>query len=332
MIDRRIGTKDPLYRHFKTVVLPRAGLEIKTPAFESVRLKTRETIYFFEEKNSRFCFIGKFFGFRPRLSTSTHRNCLNQEFKNLLLAQKIGLNRTPHRVVRPLSKTEQLNFLLVEDYVRGRDLDYYIGKAAHQGQYERLGRKLDMLAFLLFKLHSSLPEGDPVDFRAEVNGFQLMIEKLVRRRRLKAKNASYFSRLLNEWLKVDEMHAVRSVLVHGDATPTNFIFHHEDGITAIDLERMRMADCLVDISMLAAELKHHFAWRILKAEAAEPLINRFFKIYCAQFPDPEAAFEQMTLRNRFYMALNEIRIARNSWVTTAHRQWLVEEAQRCLYR
>jgi len=121
-----------------------------------------------------------------------------------------------------------------------------------------------------------------------------------------------------------------SVLVHGDATPTNFIFHPEYGITAIDLERMQSSDRVYDIGILSAELKHHFAWRIFEADAAEPFIRHFLKSYCERFLDPESVFDSVACRNRFYMALGELRIARNDWLSWEHRKWVVDEAHRCL--
>lgn len=330
MVNRRIDVKDPLYRHLSTVVLPRAGLEVKDPDFESSHLGTRETIYLFEEKKTRVCFVGKFFGFRSQLSDCDRRNLLNHEFKNLCLARNMGLCSVPNRVVQPLSKTEGLNFLLVEDYVRGHDLDYYIAKAIYNGQHDRLRQKLTLLAHFFFQLHSCITGTNQVNFGDDANYFQSIIESLARDRLLDTKAVSELSHLCNQWEKTDEMWSAKTALVHGDTTPTNFIFHPDDGVTAIDLERMHLGDSMYDIGMLAAELKHHFAWRILKADAAEPFITHFLKTYCAQFSDPETVFNQVNLRNRFYMALGEIRIARNPWLPLQHRTWLTEEARRCL--
>ena len=136
--------------------------------------------------------------------------------------------------------------------------------------------------------------------------------------------------MCDAYQKMETMWPDAAVLVHGDATPTNFIFHPEDGVTAIDLERMHTADCVYDVGMLAAELKHHFAWRQLRADAAEPFISHFFHAYCEKFPNPQEAFRDITKRNRFYMALGELRIARNPWLIRPHRLWLIEEAMRCL--
>ncbi|MDY7036276.1 MAG: phosphotransferase [Thermodesulfobacteriota bacterium] len=136
--------------------------------------------------------------------------------------------------------------------------------------------------------------------------------------------------LCQEWERDPAMLEARSVLVHGDATPTNFIFDHEDGLTAIDLERLRFSDSLYDLGFLVAELRHHFAWRILKADAAEPFITCFFRHYCEQFPYPGSVFDKITHRNRFYMALGELRISRNTYLHPGHPKWLVENALSCL--
>jgi hypothetical protein len=82
--------------------------------------------------------------------------------------------------------------------------------------------------------------------------------------------------------------------------------------------------------LVIAEIKHHFAWRILRAGAAEPFIRNFLWAYCQKFRDPESTFREITYRNRFFMSLGELRIARNRWLPWKHRKWLAEEALRCL--
>ena len=95
---------------------------------------------------------------------------------------------------------------------------------------------------------------------------------------------------------------------------------------------MHLADRVYDIGFLAAELKHHFAWRLHTAEAADPFIDHFLYAYCEGSSDPDAVFVKISGRNPFYMALGEIRVARNSWLPQKHRVWLIEEALRCLKR
>jgi len=100
--------------------------------------------------------------------------------------------------------------------------------------------------------------------------------------------------------------------------------------TAIVLERIHLADRAYDVGMLAAELWHQFAWRVCQADAAEPFIDHLLWTYCACFPDQQRVFRNVTHRSRFYMALGELRIARNPWLPWEHRKWLVHEACQCL--
>jgi hypothetical protein len=159
MVNRRIEVKDPLYRHLSTVVLPQAGLEVKGPAFESRRLSTRETVYLFEEKKTRVCFVGKFFGFR---------------------------------------------------------------------------RKLTLLAHFFFQLHSCITGANHVNFGDDANYFQSIIESLARGRLLDTKTVSEFNHLCDHWEQTDEMWSAKRVLVHGDTTPTNFIFHPDALVISSD--------------------------------------------------------------------------------------------------
>ena len=111
----------------------------------------------------------------------------------------------------------------------------------------------------------------------------------------------------------------RQVLVHGDATPTNFLFPDHGGrggpphgrAVALDLERLRPADRLWDLSWVAGELKHAWAWRTGHAAAAEAAIGHFFRLIWRSQPDNPDLAERLYLLNPFYMALAELRIARN---------------------
>jgi aminoglycoside phosphotransferase (APT) family kinase protein len=258
------------------------------------------------------------------------RDVLNYEFKSLNTLRNMGFCKFPHHMVRPLSKDEKINCLLVEDFVRGHDLDYYITKAAYEGQHKVLSRKLTELAKFLAKLHDQASDKVRVNFANVLNYFRHLLDSLAHRGLIDTRGFEKFMRWCNAWEVTSRMWEDVSVLVHGDATPTNFIFHPDDGVTAIDLERMHTSDRVHDIGMLAAELKHHFAWRILKADAAEPHISHFIRAYCGNFSNRDANFEAITHRNRFYMALGELRIARNDWLPWEHRKWLVEEARRCV--
>ncbi len=327
-----VDFREPVYEHLISIVLPKAGIDLKCPDFKASCLNANQDVYLFEERKSQNRFVGKYFGFRYQLSKAERKNSLNHEFNNLSATRRKGLSDYPNRIVRPLSKSEQIDCLLVEDFVRGHDLDYYIAKAAYEGQHERLIRKLTLLGRFLSILHRQNIGPHFVHFKASPSYFRSMIDKMRRQEIIHEKIACAFKNLIAEWEGMDEMTQDEAVFIHGDATPTNFIFHPEDGITAIDLERMRLADRAYDIGFLAAELKHHFAWRLHNAAFAERFIDHFLHAYCEGLSHPDEAFRKISDRNPFYMALGEIRIARNSWLPKQHRLWLIQEALRCLKR
>lgn len=325
-----LDIREPLYEHLNSIVLPKAGIDVKCPDFESSCLSAGHDVYLFEELKSRSRFVGKYFGFRHHLSKEERKNTLNHEFNNLCFAREKGFSDYPNHIVRPLSKNEQIDCLLVEDFVRGHDLDYYIEKAAHEGQDERLLGKLTLLGYFLSILHRQTAVDRSVCFEQSSIYFRLIVDGMRRQGIIDENIGIEFEQLITEWEGMDEMTQDEAVLVHGDATPTNFFFHPEDGITAIDLERMHLSDRAYDIGFLAAELKHHFALRIQRPGTAEQFIDYFLHAYCEGFSDPKAVFEKIAERNPFYMALGEVRIARNSWLPQEHRLWLIEEALRCL--
>jgi aminoglycoside phosphotransferase (APT) family kinase protein len=326
----QLDSRDPIHTHLALSVLPRAGIKLKRPDFEIKFLNRRQAVYLYEEKKSQSRFVCKFFGSRRHLTEKECRKLLSHEFRSLIGLRAKGFCGYPLRVVRPLSRSEKMNCLLVEDFVNGHDLDYYIEKAAFEGHKDRLLRKLTMLADFLAKLHTATALSGRINFKNTAREFRDTVRSLRQGGLLNTETTGDLLRSCAAWERTTSMWADHSVLVHGDVTPTNFIFHPETGLTAIDLERMRTADRAYDLGFLAAELKNHFAWRILRSEASEPFINHFFQAYCANFSDPRATFKAVTYRNRFYMALGELRIARNPWLPGRHRSWLCAEALRCL--
>jgi len=138
-------------------------------------------------------------------------------------------------VVRPFSKDEEINCLLVEEFVQGHRLDYYIAKAAYEGQHERLSRKLTELAKFLAKLHNNTADKGRVNFANPLRYFWFLVESLAQMGLIEDRDIGDFRIRCDEWERTSEMWEDVLVYVHGDVTPTNFIFHPRDGITAIDL-------------------------------------------------------------------------------------------------
>ena len=81
---------------------------------------------------------------------------------------------------------------------------------------------------------------------------------------------------------------------------------------------------------MAGELKHAWGWRRADFSGSEAAIRHFFRMYLtAAGLDPALTCRLFSL-NPFYMALAELRIARNLYLTRDYRRELVAEARRCL--
>ena len=98
----------------------------------------------------------------------------------------------------------------------------------------------------------------------------------------------------------------------------------------MDLERLKATDRVFDLGRVTAEIKHFFMQYTGNREPAEPFIGHFLYEYACHFPDRQSAFSAITSRLPFYMGLTLLRIARNSWITGAHRRRLLEEAKQTL--
>ena len=327
---RRIDEASPLYSCLSRHILPVFHLEVKSPVFILKPIHAQKGVYLFEEKKTGKLLVGKFFGDRLNIPETEKCRLLDTEFDNLSILRQKGLRYAPNQVVEPIGKAQKINCLLIENYVSGNDLDYYISKCIFEDQQDRLKNKLSALARFFAKLHDCTSISQPIDIGVISRYFSYLIENLFHQKLVEIEEAGKLISLCNEWLENGHMKSDISVLVHGDATPTNFIFHPEEGITAIDLERMHFSDNALDIGMLAAELKHHFAAKALNAQASEPFIHHFIEEYYTILENANPLTSALTERNPFYMALGEIRIARNEWLHLGHRRWLVEEAFRCL--
>ncbi len=321
---------DPLHGYLSSVVLPEMGHNITEPEIDSICLSYRQSVYLYRERKSDAVVVGKFFGNRKDSGESNPGRTLEQEFNNLLVLRGKGFCSNPYNVVRPLSKVSHINYLLVEEYISGHDLDYYIVRAACHGQHERLFKKLGYLAEFIALLHEGGSPCNASEHTAVYPNFKPLLDKLLQSEILSNKKYQRFLCLADEWKQEKSLWYDRPVLIHGDVTPTNFIFHHKEGVTAIDLERMRQADRMFDIGIMAAELKHHFAWRILNAGASDPFIEHFIKSYFRGLNSGSPGISEILMKNRLFMAYGELRIARNQWLSREHRKWLIREAIKCM--
>lgn len=319
----RLDHHDPLYE----ILLERIFTDIAHPSFQVSKV-ARRGVYQYVEEHSHRAIIGKFF----RLNDSKPERVvrIRGEFDNLQRVRAYGFDVHPHYVVRPLAREERIGLAVVEDFVHGNDLDYYLERAIYGDGSAALKKKLSHLAAFLHALHERTVSHLPVSVGPVCDYYEKVVEKLHCRKMLGSGERAEAYRLMERWLPRLNLEREQSVLVHGDATPTNFIFCGDGNVVAIDLERMRDTDRMVDVGMVCGELKHAFLWRAGNGYSAEPYIRHFLKKYCSRFADPKEAFHAITRRNPFFMAMTELRIARNGYLDWNYRRRLVFEAMECL--
>jgi len=278
-------------------------------------------VYLYEEKYSRASIVGKFF------AGGEGSRRMQQEFDNLELLRGYGLNSDPHYVVRPLGVNIWIDSVLVEQFCGGISLSSIIGAAIHQNNERQLYAKLTALAYFLATLHNRTANGCGVDFSEDCAYLDRLAAKLRSKQFMGAGEAEEIYWLRDRWREQPRMWEDRQVLVHGDATPSNFLFGDGLNVAAIDLERMKRADRVFDLGRIAGELQHFYLQAVGNKYAAEPFIGHFLREYACHFPDRQRAFRSITGRLPFQMALTLLRISRNSWVGAAHRRRLIEEAK-----
>lgn len=314
---------DPLY----DILASRAFPYIADPVFHVSRM-SRNTVYKYTEEKTGKALIGKFFD--TGAGGPLRRVPRNNEYENLKAIRSFGFDTPPHFVVRPICRERKIGLALIEEFVDGRDLDHYFKEAIYKGRNTCLKAKLSELASFFFALHRTTAGSSCVDLNPQNEYFRKILDTLCTDGIVAAPDRDKYLEMRDIWLDSDIMKASMSGIVHGDPTPTNFIFRDNGDVVAIDLERMKEADGVLDLGMVCAEVKHAFFWRTANKYTSEPYIKHFFARYASHFSNPTRVFREITQRNPFYMAVAEMRIARNRYLDVAYRKKLAAEALQCL--
>lgn len=322
-----LSTHDPLHQYLQHDILPQVGQDSQAARFRVFRMQGSNEVYCYEEQHSRVQVVGKFFASNGNSKIESAYQRMEREFHNLHLLRNYGLAGYPHYIVRPLGCNGWLNGLLVEEYCSGRSLSNVITTAISYGQRDELFAKLTALAYFLATLHNRTANGYGVDFNQDCAYLDRLVHKLHKRQFIGWDEVNEFCWLRDRWREQPRMWEDQQVLVHGDATPANFLFGYDLGVIAIDLERMKRADRVFDVGRIAGELQHFFLQSTGNKYAAEPFIGHFLWEYACHFPDRYSAFRSITGRVAFQMGLTLLRIARNSWVSYDYRRQLIEEAK-----
>ncbi len=323
-----LSAHDPLHAYLRHSILPQIGAVKGRTDFRVFSLKDSK-VYLYEESHTRLKLVGKFFADAGHKREQAQQR-MSQEFENLHMLRGYGLAGYPHHVVRPLGTNDSLNSFLAEEYSGGASLSSVIDAAIYRNRTGLLFSKLTALAYFLATLHNRTANGSGVDFHQDCAYLDRLVKKLRGKHTIDTGEADELYWLRDRWRERPRMWEDQQVLVHGDATPANFLFGDGLSVTAIDLERMKRADRVFDLGRIAGELQYFYLRATGNKYDAEPFIGHFLWEYACHFPNRERAFRSITGRIPFHMALTLLRIARNSWVDGFHRQRLVAEAKATL--
>ena len=325
----RLAENDPLHGYLQQHIQP----QITGDAGSSYRvfgLNGSNDVYLYEDRATGTKVIGKFFLSARKRDVPKAVSRLTREFENLSLMRDYGMAGYQHHVVRPLGRHYAMNALLVTEYCEGQLLSAVILDAIHHGDHDQLYQKLTALAYFLSNFHNRTASGIGVEFNEDCAYMDRLIHKLREIRSIGEHEARELYWLRDQWRHQARMWEDQKVMVHGDATPENFMFGKGMDVVAFDLERTRRADRVFDTGRIAGELKHFFMRATGRRDAADPFIGHFLWEYACHFPDRDAAFKSVTGRTPFYMGITLLRIARNAWIEAEYRYRLICEAIQCL--
>jgi len=295
---------------------------------EITSLGAQKPVCLFFEKKKNIMVVGKLFKWGIVTLEDAWLEA-HKEYSNLkLLREQLGMDGDADHVVAPLGESKELSALLVTERALGQTLDYYIAKAIFEQQHDELFQTLGHLARFFARLHEAAKTERPIS--PELPRFYLnsLLDSLNSGPVDYPRRTAIEEYAVRWWNKKYVFTSDRETIVHGDATPTNFLFD-KGNVTAIDLESMKWADRCWDLGFIAAELKHHFMWRTGNGWTAEPFIGHFLREYSINYGDTRF-FHVITRKLPLYMALGLLRIARNCYVGDTHRECLVMEAEQCL--
>ncbi len=327
----RLNPHDPLYTYLQEQIYPQLLTEERAHQFRVFQLPASNEVFLYEETHSQRKVIGKFFnriGKDPQQAWELAHN----EWQHMHTLRDLGLKIERLYIPQPLGISQAMNSVLIEEYCPGQSLSSVIEESIERNDARLLYARLTDLAYFLAKLHNWTARSETVRFDAHFAYFDKIMGRLQRRHRIAARQTDELYHCRERWQQMGSMWADRQVLIHGDATPSNFLFAPHRRTIAIDLERMQFADRAYDLGMIAGEIKHHFMRTTHHGEHAEPFIGHFLWEYSTHFPDRHAAFASITERTPFYMGMTLLRIARNSWLDWRYSQVLVHEAVHILRR
>jgi aminoglycoside phosphotransferase (APT) family kinase protein len=317
-----VAGDDPLHDFLTRIIRDRMGVREPRPAYRAFRLSGSNEVYAYQEKFSGTRMICKFYGSRFGWA--------RQEYEGLETLRRFNLVGSPHHVIRPLGISRDINGVLAVEYYAGEEFSHAIARATQHRDDAHLYWRLKALAYFLATQHNRTANGAVVDFDPDCRYFDTLVGRLEKADRIGQWDVDELSWLRDCWRDRPRMWQDRQVWLHGDATPANFLFGQGMDVAAIDLERVKRGDRMFDVGRVAGELQHAFMSATGDWRRAEPFIGHFLWEYSCHFPDRWRAFESITARAPYYMALNLLRIARNDYIGRDYGGRLVAQAKELL--
>lgn len=324
--------QDPLFHYLKDEIQPKIAVPGRRVKYRVFQLHGSNDVYLYEEKYSGTKVIGKFFLNSIVHDPAVANRRLVRECHNLARMREFGFDASPHYIARPLGCNPSLNELLVIEYCYGELLSSIIRRSIQSHDDGLLYSKLTALAYFLAAFHNRTVTGMQVNFDDSCAYADTLIDRLRTQQLIDDNCVGELRYLRDRWREHPDMWADRQVIVHGDATPENFMFGDGLNVISFDLERLRPQDRIFDTGRIAGELMHFFLLNTGNKYAAEPFIGHFLWEYACHFPDRERTFQTTTRRIPFFMGITFLRIARNDWLAWDYRRKLVHEGKLCLRR
>ncbi len=288
-------------------------------AWDVARMSGAAHIY--RERATRWAIVAKFYAAKTGKDAPRHAQ---REYDMTLQARAAGLSAGDIRALRPLAVWRGV---LLLEYVDGLTLEDIIAVRRHRPG--ELVPALEGAAQLLATLHTNGAQPDePPDFSRDAEYARKVVDQLARWGVLEG-NATVCNGLfglVDRWENVARMNAHTPALIHGDATTTNFVYPWNDGVVAIDWERMKITDPAADVGRLVAEITHSINTHGGSVAEALTLVEHLLDAYCRAAGHTADAREQFIERVRFFRATSTLRIARNGWVPRVARTAMVAEA------
>jgi aminoglycoside phosphotransferase len=322
-----LAPADPLARALRRLVETETGVHPPPGEVGVEPLPSSRQVRRFTFPGGDYAVVGKFFSaYPPRVAADLS---LSREYDHYRRLPALGLGNGDGLAPRLLGRCPGKSLGLLLEAVPGPDLDELSLRACLHGDAAPLFRGLEKLARLLAFFHSRPVKALPVSPEPVLAYLDKVMTQLRAAGLLTREDWQTLAHERQAWEARCRDFFDLQVLIHGDATPTNFLFPHGRAV-ALDLERLGQGDRLWDLSWVAGELKHAWGWRTTDFSGSEAAIRHFFRAYLAAANLNAGLTRRVYGLNPFYMALAELRIARNLYLTHNYRRELVAEARRCL--